>query len=144
MAVTLVFTWRGRRVLQGAIVSTSRGFIVIVEDDAGLNQALCRLLQAAGFHVASFESAAAALSSDLPQSADCLVLDVHLLDMTGYELRRLLAARGPSPPTIVITAHDDARTRREAVSIGAVAFLPKPFAGHALIDAVTRIIDSGD
>jgi len=122
-------------------VNTSRGNIVIVEDDAGLNQAVCRLLQAAGFHVTSFESAADALSSDISRQADCLVLDVHLPDMTGYELKKRMAEQGRSPPAIVITAHDDARSRREAGVIGAVAFLAKPFAGRVLVDEVTRIVD---
>lgn len=122
-------------------MATSRGNIVIVEDDTGLNQAVSRLLQAAGFHVTSFESAAAALSSDSSRHADCLVLDVHLPDMTGYELKKRLAAHGPSPPAIVITAHDDTHSRREADAIGAVAFLAKPFAGRVLVDEVARVIN---
>ncbi|HMN45616.1 MAG TPA: response regulator [Povalibacter sp.] len=122
-------------------MATSRGNIVIVEDDTGLNQAVSRLLQAAGFHVTSFESAIAALSSEISQQADCLVLDVHLPDMTGYELKKRLAAQGRSPPAIVITAHDDTHSRREADAIGAVAFLAKPFAGRVLVDEVARVID---
>ncbi len=119
---------------------TFRGNIVIVEDDTGLNQAVSRLLQAAGFHVTSFTSAASALGSDASRHADCLVLDVHLPDMTGYELKNRLEEAGWSPPVIVITAHDDARNRRQADAIGATAFLAKPFAGRVLVDEVARAI----
>ena len=122
-------------------MATSRGNVVLVEDDAGLNQAVSRLLQAAGFHVTSFESALTALDSEATRQADCLVLDVHLPGMTGYELKKRLAQRGHSPPAIVITAHDDARNRREADAIGAAAFLTKPFAGRALVEEVTRIVE---
>ncbi|HKE92967.1 MAG TPA: response regulator, partial [Povalibacter sp.] len=75
-------------------MAESRGNIVIVEDDAGLNQALTRLLQAAGFHTTGFASAAAALQSEATRDAHCLVLDVHLSDMSGYEVQRRLAETG--------------------------------------------------
>ena len=117
-----------------------RGNIVIVEDDAGLNQALSRLLQAAGFQATAFSCARDALGSDSTKQADCLVLDVHLADMTGYELQRRLTEAGRAPPVIVMTAHDDAVSRRQAHAIGAAAYLTKPFAGRALVDAVTRVL----
>jgi FixJ family two-component response regulator len=121
-----------------------RGHIVIVEDDAGLNQALSRLLQAAGFQATGFNTAAAALQSALTRTADCLVLDVHLADMTGYDVQRRLAETGFLPPVIVITAHDDAFSRRQAEAIGATAYLTKPFAGRVLVDAVAHVLDDGE
>jgi FixJ family two-component response regulator len=73
-------------------------------------------------------------------TADCLVLDIHLPDMTGFELHRKLAAAGASAPVIVITAHDDAMHRRAAREIGACAYLMKPFSSHSLIEAVSRAV----
>ncbi len=125
-------------------MSTFRGNIVIVEDDTGLNQAVSRLLQAAGFHVTSFDTATSALSSEAPRQADCLVVDVHLPDMTGFELKKRLDQAGRAPPAIIITAHDDAHNRRQAQAIGAVAFLAKPFAGRTLVDEVARVMDKAD
>ncbi|HEY6642019.1 response regulator [Povalibacter sp.] len=122
-------------------MATYRGNIVLVEDDIGLNQALSRLLLAAGFQVTSFDSAASTLASNASQQADCLVIDVHLPDMTGYELKRRLDESGDVRPTIIITAHDDATSRRQAQNAGAAAFLAKPFAGRTLVDEVTRLID---
>lgn len=117
-----------------------RGNIVIVEDDAGLNQALTRLLQAAGFETTGFSTADAALQSTAVAQADCLVLDVHLADMTGYELHRRLGESGHVPPVIIITAHDDVHSRRQAQAIGASEYLTKPFAGRALVAAISRIV----
>ena len=100
--------------------------------------AVSRLLEAAGFHTRCFKSAGALLSDRDAYKVDCLVLDVHLPDMTGFELQRRLAAAGSTTPVVVITAHDDAMHRRAAREIGAYAYLIKPFSSTSLVDAVTR------
>ena len=112
----------------------NRGNIVIVEDDAGLNRAVVRLLQAAGFHSYAFDTAEGLLSSSMLTVADCFVLDIHLPGISGIELRTKLGDAGISRPVIFITAHDDADTRESARS--ATACLMKPFTGHMLIQAI--------
>jgi FixJ family two-component response regulator len=112
--------------------------ITIVEDDCSVNLALSRLLEAAGFAVRSFTSGGALLADDAACNADCLVLDVHLPDMNGFDLQRQLAAAGSSAPVVVITAHDDPMHRRAARDIGAFAYLSKPFSSASLVDAVSR------
>lgn len=121
-------------------MANDRGKIVIVEDDPGLNQAFVRLIQAAGFAATGFDTAAAALADDSVRHADCLVVDVHLADMTGYELLHRLARGGHLPPVIIVTAHDNAASRRQADAIGACGYLSKPFAGRALVDAVQHAL----
>lgn len=122
-------------------MSNFKGDVIIVEDDSGLSQALSRLLQAAGFRATSFGCAAAALADAALAGADCLVVDVHLPDMTGFELLQRLADNGVSLPVIVITAHDDAVSRQRAQAAGVDAYFPKPFAGRALVDAIVGIVD---
>ena len=112
--------------------------IIIVEDDGSVNLAVSRLLEAAGFNTRCFTSAGALLGYDKAGDADCLVLDVHLPDMTGFDLQRRLAAAGSTTPVVVITAHDDPMHRRAAHDIGAYAYLTKPFSGASLLDAVSR------
>lgn len=112
--------------------------ITIVEDDGSVILAVSRLLEAAGFDTRCFTSATALLSDLEACKADCLVLDVHLPDMTGFELQRRLSAAGSTMPVVVITAHDDPMHRRAAREIGAYAYLTKPFSSLSLLDAVTR------
>lgn len=114
--------------------------IIIVEDDCSVNLAVCRLLEAAGFGVRSFTSGGALLADKEACNADCLVLDVHLPDMNGFELQHRLAAAGSSVPVVVITAHDDPMHRHAARDIGAFAYLTKPFASLSLVDAVSRAV----
>jgi FixJ family two-component response regulator len=112
--------------------------VVIVEDDPSMRQALRRILHVAGYLPLAFESAEALIEDGSAAAAACLILDVQLPGMTGFELRRRLSGEGAPVPVIFITAYDEPEARLQASEAGAVAYLTKPFAGHALIDAVTR------
>jgi FixJ family two-component response regulator len=112
--------------------------IIVVEDDASMCQAIERILQVGGFEAVPFASAEAALEAGAPSVADALVLDIHLPGMSGFELYRRLAHSGVALPVIFITAHDEPAIRQEAENLGgAESYLPKPFSGHDLLDAVT-------
>jgi FixJ family two-component response regulator len=108
----------------------------VVDDDASLLRALQRLLVAGGFRVEVFSSAEEFLKSEHGRSADCLVLDVHLGGLSGFELYEKLIAAGMRIPAVFITAHDDAITRARARQSGAVAYLSKPFDDASLIGAI--------
>lgn len=108
--------------------------IVVVDDDAGMRQALQRLLSAAGFRARAFSSAEALRASGCVADAGFLVLDMRLPGESGAAYYASLAA--PKPPAVFITAHDDAKARREAQRAGACAFLAKPFDGAALLDSL--------
>ena len=123
-----------RRVLQPT--KEHRGLVAVIEDDVSLNTAILRQLRAAGFRTRSFRCGREVLATH-GHIADCLVLDVHLPDMTGFELLEQL---GTNQPTIVITAHDDPLHRRAASDVHAIAYLTKPFSSAALLGSVTRAI----
>jgi len=112
--------------------------VSVVDDDASLLRALGRLLRAAGFTVEAFTSAEQFLDSQHRVPPRCVVLDVRLSGMTGFELHERLLAAGTPPPVIFITAHDDAATRERARRAGAVQYLRKPFEDEALIEAIHR------
>lgn len=116
--------------------------VAIVDDDASLLRALGRLLRAAGFSVKTFPSAEAYLAADPSVRARCLVLDVTLGGMDGFELHRRLGEAGTAPPVIFITAHDDASTRERARRAGAARYLRKPFHDDTLIDAIHAALDA--
>ncbi|WP_129645237.1 response regulator transcription factor [Peristeroidobacter agariperforans] len=111
-----------------------RANVIIVEDDMGLNRAVARLLNIAGFHSSSFESAERLLESAAASGADCFVFDIHLPGISGVELLDRLDEAGIHRPVIFITAHDDAHTRDAAR--GGSSYLTKPFTGQALIQAI--------
>lgn len=108
--------------------------MAIVDDDASMRVGLDRLLQARGFDTEIFPSAEAFLA--VTCTADCLLLDIHLGGMGGFELRRRLTSAGASIPVIFMTAFDDDATREQARGLGCVAYLRKPFAGHLLMQAI--------
>jgi FixJ family two-component response regulator len=118
--------------------------VAIVDDDASLRRALGRLVRAAGFAVKTFASAEEFLASDRSVPPRCLVLDVRLGGMGGFELHGCLNEAGTSPPVIFITAHDDVATRERARRAGASHYLRKPFDEDALIDAIHRAIGTSD
>jgi FixJ family two-component response regulator len=114
--------------------------ISIVDDDPSVRRALGRLVEVAGFDVQTYASGAQVLDGGLSSDVACLVVDVYLGDMTGFELSRRLAARGLTAPTIFITAHDDALTHAEARRAGAAAYFTKPVDGELLVDAINAAI----
>ncbi|MBV9492481.1 MAG: response regulator [Verrucomicrobia bacterium] len=114
--------------------------IVVVDDDPSISLALKRLLTAAGFDATTFGSAEALLQAGVTTDVDCLILDVHLPGLSGFELRRRLVNVGAATPVIFITAHDEPAVRAQAEQAGAVAYLVKPFPGRGLLAAVNRAV----
>ncbi|MGZ8445271.1 MAG: response regulator transcription factor [Candidatus Binatia bacterium] len=115
--------------------------IVVVEDDAGMSKAIARLLRAAGFQTKSFASAEEFLQTDAASEADCLVLDVHLPGISGFDLRRRLAALGQNMPVIFITAQDEDSVRAEAEQLDCIAYFRKPFQGSELLGAIREALN---
>ena len=115
------------------------GTVGIVDDDTSLLRALGRLVRAAGFTVKTFTSAEEFLDFDQRVPFRCLVLDVRLGGMDGFELHERLRARGGAPPVIFITAHDEVDNRERARRAGALELLRKPLDDAALVDAIHRL-----
>jgi FixJ family two-component response regulator len=116
--------------------------IVVVEDDASMNQAIERILRVGGFVAVMFASAEAALEADTATTSDCLILDIQLPGMSGFELYRRLAIGRENVAVIFITAYDEPFVREEAARIRAGSYLPKPFTGRTLLDAISQAIRS--
>ncbi len=111
--------------------------IAIVDDDISVRESLESLIRSVGLAVRVFASAEEFLDSNHIGKTDCLILDVRLPGMSGFELHRRLLAGGIEVPVIFITAHGyDDRARSEAASDWTVARLTKPFSEDELLDAV--------
>jgi FixJ family two-component response regulator len=115
--------------------------VVVVDDDPSMRQALERILRAGGFEPLVFSSAEDAIDAGAGDEADCFVFDVFLPGLGGFDLCRRLAGSDTATPVIFITARDEPAVRAEAEKLGATAYLPKPFAGRTLLNAVTDALN---
>ena len=118
--------------------------VAVVDDDASFARAIGRLLRASGYEINTYSSAETFLAPTPLPPADCLVLDIQLGGMSGVELQQELRDRGNATPIIFVTAHDAPEVRDEALRAGCVAYLRKPVASHALLEAVTKAMGGGE
>src|SRR5882724_6356022 len=114
--------------------------VIVVDDNAGLLKSVARLLAHHGIDGRTFDSAEALLESDSVQTATCLLLDIHLGEISGIELQRRLAASGSKWSDIFKTANDDEATRNEAMDAGCIAYLRKPFEQRVLLNAISKVV----
>ena len=122
---------------------TDKQLVSIVDDDESLRRSLRNLLGSVGFRVETFASAEAFLQSTHQAQTGCLVLDLRMPGMNGFDLLTHLSGTGSRIPAVILTAHGDDEARRRSLQAGAVAFLTKPFKGNALLDAVRAALDQG-
>ena len=113
-----------------------RPLVSVVDDDESLRESLPDLLAQFGYEARAFASAKEFLASGDAELTMCLILDVAMPEMTGLELKEVLASRDPRLPIIFITAHGDASFRSQLVAHGAIDCLLKPFSAEALLQAV--------
>jgi FixJ family two-component response regulator len=110
--------------------------IAIIDDDESVRFALHSLLRSLGFDAAIYASAEDFLGSRRAAETACLIADVRMPGMSGFDLQRGLLAEGFELPTIFISALDEPAVRRRASHAGAVAFLRKPLGETPLLSAV--------
>ena len=114
--------------------------LAVVDDDPDVRVALTRLLSSAGFVAEPFESGAAFLQAVAGELIDCVVLDLQMPEVNGFEVQRQLAQRNPGTAVVVITGQDTAEARREAMGLGAAAYLSKPVDSDALLLAIREAV----
>ena len=111
--------------------------VAVIDDDISVRESLESLIRSVTLEVRVFGSAEEFLDAAHPRQADCLILDVRLPGMSGFELHRHLVAHKCNLPVIFITAHAyDDRAKSAASSDWTVAYLTKPFSEDELLDAV--------
>jgi FixJ family two-component response regulator len=110
--------------------------VVIVDDDASVQEALSELILSAGFRPVGFSSTRELLDADVLDRAGCLILDVRMPGASGLDLQRHLAQTGNPKPVIFLTGHGDIAMTVQAMKAGAVDFLTKPVRDQTLLDAV--------
>ena len=110
--------------------------IYVIDDDESVRKAFKRLLRSVNLEVETFASAEEFLQSQKADKNSCIVIDIRMPGLTGFDLQRRLMVQGSRIPVIVISASEDAQVREQARELGAVAFFRKPIDDQALLDAI--------
>jgi FixJ family two-component response regulator len=119
--------------------------ISVVDDDRSVVEAMVSLIQSVGYKAKGFRSATDFLKSRQLRNTACLILDVRMPAMGGFELRRRLAAGNYRIPIIFITAYDSDDVHSQAFQAGAVGLLCKPFSQESLFQAVrSALVNQND
>ena len=120
--------------------SPPRASIAVVDDDERILESLKILLESADHSVRVFGSAAALLGDDSLASIDCLISDIDMPAMDGFDLIRQVRAARPALPLIVITGHPEMLSRPLAIGPGYYRYFTKPFKGPDLLLAVSEAL----
>ena len=111
-------------------------FVVIVDDDPSVRSALGRLLHSVGVESRVYDSAKRYLEADVEPAA-CLLLDIHLPEMSGVEVLAHLCESAPTLPVICMTGRDEHDLKHRVRAAGAHACLRKPFGEEELFEAIS-------
>ncbi len=114
--------------------------VFVVDDDADMRRELRTLLEAGGFRVDTFDSAAGFLAGGAAAATGCVLADVRMPDMNGLELQSELTRCGSRLAVVIMADHGLVAAAVRAMKAGAVDFLEKPFSEATLLDCVRRAL----
>ena len=118
--------------------------VAVVDDELPVRTALGRLLRLAHYEVSLFASGEAFLESLEAQTPDCVILDINMPGMSGLDVQRRLRSVAIAIPAICITSGEDVSLARDALDVGAVDLLRKPFSNHDLLQALRTALVRSD
>ena len=119
--------------------------IFVVDDDLSVRRATALLLRSSGYRVETFQSGREFLDVIAAQPRrGCVVLDVRMPGMSGFDVMKCLAARGRPLPVVLVTGDGDVPTAERAINAGCSSFLAKPFEAEMLLDAIRQALDEQD
>lgn len=116
--------------------------VFIIDDDESVREAMKDLIQHLGYDTEAFASAEHCLNCGHIAEAACLISDVRMPGMNGFDLHRRLLADGHRVPVIFMSAHPGEALRAVAIKAGAIGFLDKPVNVPHLIDCLNKALES--
>lgn len=114
--------------------------VYVIDDDPGIRQALARLFRSVDLRAELYASANELMQRELPAVPSCIILDVRLPGLSGFELHAELTKTDIHIPIIFVTAYGDIPMSVRAMKGGAIDFLTKPYRDQDMLDAVTAAI----
>lgn len=115
--------------------------VFVIDDNSSIRQALERLIRSVSLKVKTFESAREFLSSGKYEGPSCIVLDVRMPGLSGFDLQEALISSKCDIPIIFLTGHGSIPQSVRAMKAGAVDFIEKPFDDSLLLDAIRKALD---
>ncbi len=117
-------------------MTKKQGMVYVIDDDESVRRAMGRLLRSAHLDVETFSSAEDFLHNPRDSQDACILIDIRMPGLTGFDLQQRLLSEGIEIPVIVISASDDVQIREHARELGAQVFFRKPVDDQALLDAI--------
>ena len=118
--------------------------VTVADDDIRFLESLRDLLESAAYSVRSFRSARSFLENEAARSeADCLVADIGMLVIDGFQLEKLVKQARPELPVILITGRHEIADQQRAIAQGN-RFFRKPFDGQALLAAIGQALQNAN
>ena len=124
-------------------MAEAKFIVFVVDDDESVLASLKMLIESCGYQVVTFKCAEDFLDSRLGEGPSCLILDIHLPGMSGFKLQEHLVKSQARIPVIFVTGHDRYRMEDEAMRLGAIAYLKKPFDEQLLLDSIQLACEKG-
>src|SRR3974390_1454007 len=118
----------------------SKGKVYVIDDDEAMRDSLNLLVASSGFDVSLFENAQNFLDALPGLAVGCVVSDVRMPGLDGIELLKRMKAGHSTFPIVIMTGHGDVPLAVEAMKLGAVDFLEKPFEDDRLIAMIETAI----
>ncbi len=116
---------------------TPTAFVAVLDDEPEMLKAMRRLLASRGFRVDTYERGADLLTAlEGSPRPDCLVLDLHMPEMSGFDVLEAMRTRQTPVPVIVITGHDEPGMEERSRMLGAVGYHKKPVDREELFSAI--------
>jgi len=116
----------------------TRPFICVLDDEPQFGKALARLLKTHGFEVVTFTRGEEFLEACASRLPNCLLLDLHMPGLNGFDVLERIAAR--HVPVLVITGHDQPGNAQRARALGALNYFLKPVNEHQLLEALRNAL----
>jgi FixJ family two-component response regulator len=123
-------------------MSDPKPALAVLDDEPEMRKALRRLLTGRGFRVEEYACGRDLLAALDSHPLDCLLLDLHMAEVSGFDVLEAFRSRHIHVPVIVITAHDEPGTAERVGSLGAAAYLKKPVDRDTLLAAIEAATSS--
>jgi two-component system response regulator FixJ len=121
---------------------TAEPVIHVIDDDAGVRDSLCLLLESMNYRTRAFESGIALLAAATTLEPGCLLLDVRMPELDGVSVLERLRKDGMTLPVVIMTGHGDVPLAVRAMKAGAADFVEKPFSQETIRETLSRALVS--